>query len=64
MPAPEIQITQTDLETAMQDERVALRVNLAAAMRTIGELRAELDNLQNQNQNGTGDPAELVEIES
>jgi len=46
----------------MQDERVALRINLAAAIRTIGELRAELASLRSQN--GTVDPVELAEVES
>jgi hypothetical protein len=62
MTTSELEITQADLETAMQDERVALRINLAAAIRTIGELRAELASLRSQN--GTVDPVELAEVES
>ena len=40
---PELQILPSDIQTAMQgDERVALRVQLVAAMRRITELEAEL----------------------
>jgi len=39
---PELQILPSDIQTAMQgDERVSLRVQLAAATRRITELEAE-----------------------
>jgi hypothetical protein len=49
----ELQILPGDIQTAMQgDERVALRVQLAAAMRRITELEAEQCQCSQVSSNG------------
>jgi len=49
----ELQITPSDIQTAMQgDERVSLRVQLAAAMRRITELEAEQCQCSQVSSNG------------
>jgi hypothetical protein len=50
---PELQILPSDIQTAMQgDERVSLRVQLAAAMRRITELEAEQCQCSQVSSNG------------
>jgi len=56
----ELQITPSDIQTAMQgDERVSLRVQLAAAMRRITELEAEQCQCSQVSRNGHA-PVEAV----
>ena len=50
---PELQILPGDIQAAMQgDERVSLRVQLAAAMRRITELEAEQCQCSQVSSNG------------
>ena len=61
---PELQILPSDIQAAMQgDERVSLRVQLAAAMRRITELEAEQCQCSQVSSNGHVPVEAMVEAE-